>query len=148
MTTISRSTLVPYTAEEIYDLVNDVERYPEFIPWCKDAKILATSEETTRARMTFAKGGVEKSFVTANRHQHAKMIDIRLVEGPFRHLEGYWRFYDLGEGSSKVTLDMEFEFSNRMVAYAFGKVFTQVANLLVDSFSQRARQVYGERDVL
>ncbi len=148
MTTISRSTLVPYSAEEIYDLVNDVERYPEFIPWCKDTEILATSEETTRARMTFAKGGVEKSFVTANRHQYGKMIDIRLVEGPFRRLEGYWRFYNLGEGASKVTLDMEFEFSNRVVAYAFGKVFTQVANRLVDSFSQRARQVYGERNVL
>ncbi|ABM62251.1 type II toxin-antitoxin system RatA family toxin [Halorhodospira halophila] len=148
MPSISRSELVPYTAVEIYDLVNDVARYPEFIPWCKECEILETSEDTTRARMTFAKGGMEKSFVTANRHQRGKMIDIRLVEGPFQRLEGYWRFRDLGESASKVTLDMEFEFSNRIVAYAFGKVFTQVANTLVDSFARRAREVYGERDVL
>ncbi len=148
MPTISRSELVPYTAVEIYDLVNDIERYPAFIPWCTSGEIISTSEDTTRARLTFAKGGMEKSFVTANRHQRGKMIDIRLVEGPFQRLEGYWRFHDVGESASKVTLDMEFEFSNRLVAYAFGKVFTQVANTLVDSFARRAREVYGERDVL
>ncbi|MFP4129507.1 MAG: type II toxin-antitoxin system RatA family toxin [Halorhodospira sp.] len=148
MPTISRSELVPYTAVEIYDLVNDIERYPAFIPWCTSGEIISTSEDTTRARLTFAKGGMEKSFVTANRHQRGKMIDIRLVEGPFQRLEGYWRFHDVGESASKVTLDMEFEFSNRLVAYAFGKVFTQVANTLVDSFVRRAREVYGERDVL
>ena len=148
MPTISRSELVPYTAVEIYDLVNDIERYPAFIPWCTSGEIISTSEDTTRARLTFAKGGMEKSFVTANRHQRGKMIDIRLVEGPFQRLEGYWRFHGVGESASKVTLDMEFEFSNRLVAYAFGKVFTQVANTLVDSFARRAREVYGERDVL
>ncbi len=147
MPTIHRTALVPYTPEEMYDLVNDVERYPEFIPWCERVEVLYRDKESTRARLTFAKGVVEKSFVTANRHQHGKMIDIRLVEGPFRRLEGYWRFERIGEGAAKVVLDMEFEFSNRVVAFAFGKIFTPVANRLVDSFVQRAREVYGEREV-
>ncbi len=145
MTTIRRSEQVPYTATEMYDLVNDIERYPEFIPWCKHCEIVTTGEESTRARMTFAKGGMEKTLETVNRHQRGKMIDIRLADGPFRRLEGYWRFHDLGSQSSRVSLDMEFEFSNRLVAYAFGKVFTQIANTLVDAFIRRAREVYGAR---
>lgn len=148
MPTVSHSELVPYTPEEIYDLVNDVARYPEFLPWCKNCKILSTSEHTTRARMTFAKGAVEKSLVTANTHERGKSIDLQLVEGPFKHLRGHWRFYDLGDGSSKVTLEMDFEFSNKLVAYAFGKIFTQLSNRLVDAFAKRAREVYGERNVV
>lgn len=147
MTTISRSERVPYTAQEMYDLVNDIERYPEFIPWCKRCRIMDTGEGTTRASMTFAKGGVEKTLETVNRHERGRLIDIRLADGPFRHLEGYWRFHDLGDDTSKVTLDMEFEFSNRLVAYAFGKVFTQIANTMVDAFARRAREVYGERQL-
>ncbi|MBK1735111.1 ubiquinone-binding protein [Halorhodospira abdelmalekii] len=148
MPTISRTALVPYSAAEIYDLVNDIARYPEFVPWCKACEILATSETTTRARITFAKGGVEKSLVTANEHERGAYIDIELVEGPFKHLRGHWRFYDLGDGAAKVTLDMDFEFASRLVEFAFGKLFTQVANRLVDAFVERAREVYGERDVL
>lgn len=148
MPAISRSAVVPYTTEEIYDLVNDVARYPEFIPWCKHCEILSTSENNTRARMTFAKGAIEKSLVTSNTHERGKSIDLELVDGPFRHLRGHWRFYDLGDGNSKVTLEMDFEFSNKLVAYAFGKLFTQLSNRLVDSFVQRARDVYGKRDAL
>ena len=147
MPTVNRSALVPYSPEEMYELVNNVERYPEFIPWCKKVDVLYRDEGSTRARLTFAKGMVEKSFVTANRHQYGKMIDIRLVEGPFRRLEGYWRFERVGESASKVVLDMEFEFSNRVVAFAFCKIFTPVANRFVDSFVHRARDIYGERDV-
>ncbi|BAU57434.1 putative oligoketide cyclase/lipid transport protein [Halorhodospira halochloris] len=145
MPTISRSAVVPYTTEEIYDLVNDVASYPEFIPWCKRCEIISTSEHSTRARMTFAKSGVEKSLVTENTHERGKSIDLRLVDGPFRHLRGHWRFYDLGDGNSKVTLEMDFEFSNRLVAYAFGKFFTQLSGRLVDAFVQRAQEIYGKR---
>ncbi|MCG5531059.1 type II toxin-antitoxin system RatA family toxin [Halorhodospira halochloris] len=145
MPTISRSAVVPYTTEEIYDLVNDVASYPEFIPWCKRCEIISTSEHSTRARMTFAKSGVEKSLVTENTHERGKSIDLRLVDGPFRHLRGHWRFYDLGDANSKVTLEMDFEFSNRLVAYAFGKFFTQLSGRLVDAFVQRAQEIYGKR---
>lgn len=147
MPSISRSALVPYDAREMFDLVSDIDRYEEFIPWCVRSRVLARDDDTVRAELTFSKGGVHKAFTTNNRQQRGKMIEIRLVEGPFRRLEGYWRFQNVGESASRVTLDMEFEFSNRIVAFAFGKVFTQVANLLVEAFVERARVVYGPREV-
>lgn len=147
MPTIRRSALVPYTPAEMFALVNEIERYDEFIPWCKRSRVVYRDEDTVRGELTFAKGGVEKSFVTSNRQQPGKMIEIRLVEGPFRRLEGYWRFQAVGESACRVMLDMEFEFSSRLVAFAFGKVFTQVANRLVEAFVQRAEAVYGKREV-
>lgn len=143
MTTVSRSAIVPYTAEQMFALVDDVSSYERFLPWVKRSRELARDEDTVRATLVFSKGGFEKSFTTQNRLQHGKMIDIRLVEGPFRHLDGYWRFQQLREDACKVSLDLEFDFSNRLLAMAFGRVFTQVANTLLDSFVRRAEEVYG-----
>lgn len=143
MTSVSRSALVSYSAEAMFDLVDDVDSYDQFLPWCKESRVLERTDEQVKATIVFARGGFEKAFTTSNRRQRGKMIEIRLVEGPFRRLEGYWRFQALREDASKVSLDLEFEFSNRLIAMAFGKVFTQVANTLVDAFVARARQVYG-----
>lgn len=143
MTTVSRSALVAYSARQMFDLVDDVAAYQQFLPWVKSSRELHRDEETVRATLVFSKGGFEKSFTTQNRIQHGKMIELRLVEGPFRHLHGYWRFEQLREDACKVSLDLEFEFSNRLLGMAFGRVFTQVANTLVDSFVTRAREVYG-----
>jgi ribosome-associated toxin RatA of RatAB toxin-antitoxin module len=145
MTTVSRSALVPYSAEDMFRLVDDVESYERFLPWVKSSRELHRDDDTVRATLVFSKGGFEKSFTTQNRSQRGKMIDIRLVEGPFRHLDGYWRFEPLGEDACKVSLDLEFEFSSRLLGMAFGRVFTQVANTLVDSFVRRAEEVYGRR---
>ncbi|MCC5812601.1 MAG: type II toxin-antitoxin system RatA family toxin [Ectothiorhodospiraceae bacterium] len=145
MATISRSALVNYSAREMFDLVDDVDRYKEFLPWCSDSGILSTNDDERKAFVTISKGGVSKSFTTLNRVQRGKMLEIRLVEGPFRRLDGYWRFQDLSEDASKVSLDLEFEFSNAIVRMAFGRVFDQLANRLVDSFVQRAREVYGHK---
>jgi ribosome-associated toxin RatA of RatAB toxin-antitoxin module len=92
-----------------------------------------------------SKGGINKSFATLNRLQPGKMIEMRLLEGPFKRLEGYWRFDTLREGACKVSLDMDFEFSSRMLGMVVGPVFTQVANTLVDAFCRRAEEVYGKR---
>jgi len=143
MTSVSRSALVSYSAEAMFDLVDDVESYDQFLPWCKDSRVVERNDEHVKATIVFARSGFEKAFTTSNRRQRGKMIEIRLVEGPFRRLEGFWRFQPLREDASKVSLDLEFEFTNRLVAMAFGKVFTQVANTLVDAFVARARQVYG-----
>ncbi|QLH42641.1 MAG: type II toxin-antitoxin system RatA family toxin [Coxiellaceae bacterium] len=143
MTDIRRSAIVPYTAKQMFDLVNDVERYPEFIPSCNQVELLHRDTDEVKARIHFARGGFEKAFTTLNRLQTDKMIEIRLVEGPFKHLEGFWRFDPLPNESCQVTLDLEFEFSNKLLAIAFGPLFTQVANLLVDAFTKRAEQVYG-----
>lgn len=143
MTTVSRSALVSHSAEDMFRLVDDVNAYEQFLPWVKSSRELHRDDDTVRATLVFSKGGFEKSFTTQNRIKYGKMIDIRLVEGPFKHLDGYWRFEQLREDACKVSLDLEFEFSSRLLGMAFGRVFTQVANTLVDSFVRRADQVYG-----
>lgn len=127
----------------MFDLVNDIERYQDFLPWCRESWVLSQDEDELKATIVIAKSGLEKAFTTHNRFQAGKMIEMRLVEGPFRQLEGFWRFHALREDACKVTLDLDFEFSNRLVAMAFGKVFTQIANTLVDAFVKRAEQVYA-----
>ena len=145
MPVIHRSTLVPYHPAEMFVLVDEIEAYPEFLPWCKSARVLSRSGDEVRAKLELARGGLEKSFTTRNRLQQNKMIEIRLVEGPFRHLDGYWRFEAIGDSACKVSLDLDFEFSNRLVGLAMGPLFTQIANTLVDSFCKRAADVYGKR---
>jgi ribosome-associated toxin RatA of RatAB toxin-antitoxin module len=145
VTTISKSALVPYTPAEMFALVSDVPAYPDFLPWCSGARVLSSTGDEVRATLELSKGGVHKSFTTLNRHQHNKMIEVRLLEGPFRKLEGYWRFDPLGEHGCKVSLDLEFEFASRVLDLVVGPVFNQAANTLVESFQQRAVSVYGKR---
>jgi ribosome-associated toxin RatA of RatAB toxin-antitoxin module len=145
VTTVSRSSLVPYSAAQMFALVNDIEAYPQFLPWCRSARVHSRDEDEVRATLELARGAIQKSFTTCNRLQKDKMIEVRLVEGPFQRLEGFWRFDALREDASKVSLDLEFEFSSRLVGFALGPVFNQIANTLVDSFKVRAVQVYGRR---
>lgn len=144
MSTIHKNALVPYSSGQMYALVNDIEAYSQFLPWCRSSHILSQGMDELKASIEIAHGGLHKSFTTLNRLQRDKMIEMRLVEGPFRHLEGYWRFDSLGEQACKVSLDLDFEFSNRLVGLAMGPVFTQIANALVDAFCKRARDVYGK----
>ena len=146
MTTINRQALVPYSPEEMYALVEDLEAYPGFLPWCRSARIESRDEDCVRATIELAKGSLHKAFTTSNRLQKDKMIEMRLVEGPFKHLEGFWRFDGLQDGRAcKVSLDLDFEFSSKLMALAIGPIFHQVANTLVDAFVKRAKEVYGER---
>jgi ribosome-associated toxin RatA of RatAB toxin-antitoxin module len=143
--TIKKSALVLYSAADMYALVNDIESYPQFLPWCRSASTADRTEDSLRATIEMAKGGVHKTFTTSNRMQKHKMIDIRLVEGPFKRLEGYWRFDPLRADACKVALDMEFEFSNQILRVAIEPVFKQIANSLVDAFCKRAVEIYGKR---
>jgi len=143
--TVKKSALVLYSAAEMYALVGDIEAYPQFLPWCRSTTILSRNEDEVRATIEMAKGGVHKSFTTCNRMQRHKMIDIRLLEGPFKRLEGYWRFEPLRADASKVSLDMEFEFANQLLRVAVEPVFKQIANSLVDAFCTRAVDLYGKR---
>jgi len=142
MPLIHRTAIVPYTAKQMYDLVNDVKSYPDFLHWCTKAEILMLDEDEIQATLTLSKGGMQKEFTTHNRMQKNKMIEIRLVNGPFQLLEGFWRFESLSESSSEVSLDLEFEFINRLVGFAFEPVFHPIANNLVDAFCERAKDVY------
>lgn len=142
---IDRSALVPYTPEEMFMLVSDIAAYPRFLPWCSGADILSRDVDEIRASIEFAVGGVTKSFTTRNRHQINKMIEMHLVDGPFSHLTGNWRFDPLGDSGCKISLYMEYDFSTRLVGMVVGPVFNQIANSLVDAFQQRAVEIYGER---
>lgn len=144
MTTINKSALVAYSAPQMYALVNDIKSYSEFLPWCRSTNILSQDADEIRATIEIAHGSLNKSFTTCNRLQHDKMIEMRLEEGPFKRLEGFWRFDILGEQACKVSLDLEFEFKNRLVGMAMGPIFSQIANSMVDAFSKRAVDVYGK----
>lgn len=145
MTTISKSMLLPYSAAEMYALVNDIESYPQFLPWCSHAQVQVQNSDEQRATIELSKGGIQKAFTTCNRVQKDKMIEMRLLEGPFRRLNGYWRFDALRENACKVSMDMEFEFSSRMLGMVVGPVFSQIVSSLVDAFHRRAEEVYGKR---
>ena len=144
MPTINRSALVPYEPEKLYALVDDIQSYPEFLPWCVEAKELSRDEDEVVATIALAKGSLKKSFTTRNRLKQGKMIEMRLVDGPFKHLQGFWRFDALKSDACKVALDLEYEFSSKVVALAIGPVFNQVANTLVDAFVERAREIYRD----
>lgn len=144
MPSIHKSALVPYSTAQMFALVDDIGSYAQFLPWCRSSQVLSRSEDEVRATLEIAHGSLRKSFTTRNRTQMDKMIEMRLEEGPFRHLEGFWRFDVLGEQASKVSLDLDFEFSSKLVGLAMGPVFSQIANSLVDAFTKRAVQVYGK----
>lgn len=145
MQSINRSAIVPYSAHEMFVLVADIDDYSRFLPWCGGSEILSSDDEVVVASIRIAYGGVNKTFVTRNRLQKDKMMEMRLVEGPFRQLHGYWRFQALGERSSRISLDLDFKFSSRMVGIMLGPVFTKIADGLVDAFRHRAQERYGKR---
>lgn len=143
MTIIKRDAVVPYLPNQMFDLVNQIEDYPHFIPWCKSATVLSKNSEEIRAKLNFAKGVMERSFTTLNRLQDNKLIEIRLLDGPFRQLEGFWSFEHIPEGCL-ISLNLEFEFSSRLIGMMFSPIFHPMANTLVDVFSKRADEVYGQ----
>ena len=145
MTKISKATVVPYTPEEMYVLVNDIESYPAFLPWCSAAKILTQQDESLTATLSLALGKIKQSFTTENTMQDGSRIEIQLIEGPFKHLSGYWKFNPEDEQSCHIQLHMNFEFKNKIIKHTLGKACYKVMDSLVESFAQRAQQVYGNR---
>ena len=145
MRDVQRSALVPYSADEIYRLVDDVEAYPEFLPWCTDAEVSKRTKKQVDASLELEKGGVSKVFSTRNKLTPGRRIEMGLLDGPFNHLEGVWLFEPLSETACKVSLDIKYEFSNPVVDMLFGPGFKDILASLVDAFVQRARDVYGDR---
>ncbi len=145
MTEISKTTVVPYTSDEMYILVSDIESYPTFLPWCTAAKILSQQEERLTASLSLALGKIKQSFTTENTMQNGSRIDMKLIEGPFKHLTGYWRFTQEDEQSCHIHLHMHFEFKNKIIKHTLGKAFYKVMDTLVESFVRRAQQIYGSR---
>ncbi|MFS2222004.1 type II toxin-antitoxin system RatA family toxin [Pantoea sp. B65] len=142
MAQISRSALVPYSAEQMYQLVNDVDAYPEFLPGCTGSRVLEFAENQMTAAVDVSKAGISKTFVTRNTLTDNQSINMQLVDGPFRKLTGGWNFTPLSEAACKVELNLEFEFTNMLVELAFGRVFKELASSMVQAFTQRAKEVY------
>ena len=144
MRRVNKNALVPYPAAAMYALVNDVERYPEFLPWCRSAKVLSHTESEMQASLELARGGFHKTFATRNALQPGQAITMTLLDGPFKHLEGRWQFTDLDHEGSKVALDMEFEFKSGVLDLMAGPVVHEICNSLVDAFIRRAAAVHGK----
>ena len=142
MTTVMHMTFVPFSAAQMFDLVNDVEAYPDFLPWCVASEILQQEPQRMRARLHLKKGPLDASFTTDNRLESARAISLALVDGPFSKLQGYWHF-EPADGGSMVRLEMEFEFRGKLLGKLFATAFKPIADSLVDAFKTRAYVIYG-----
>lgn len=143
MTAIKKELIVPYSCEQMFNLVNDIERYPEFLDWCSCAEIIEYTANEIVAELTISYSGIDKSFTTRNSLMSSNKIMMNLVEGPFKHLTGSWDFIAINNQGCKVEFKLDFEFSNYFVSLMFGKVFQEIAEKIVNNFSKRAQDVYG-----
>jgi ribosome-associated toxin RatA of RatAB toxin-antitoxin module len=145
MPQIEKSALVMYSTKEMFDLVNDVEAYSQFLPNCSNSKIVSQHDNNMTASLEISKAGIKKWFTTENTFVNEDTVLLRLVDGPFKMLKGRWHFQELDAKACKVELELEFEFSSKLVELAFGKIFNDVAKNMVSAFTKRAKQVYGAR---
>lgn len=144
MPTISRSALVMYNVDQMYALINDIRAYPEFLPECGDSKIISQDEQSVTASLLVAKAGFKKWFTTKNTFISNEKIQLELVDGPFKKLTGYWQLTPLSEEACKVSLHLEYEFTSKVFDIAFGRIFESLTNSMVQSFTQRAKVIYGQ----
>ncbi|MDC9729025.1 MAG: type II toxin-antitoxin system RatA family toxin [Methyloprofundus sp.] len=143
MATVEKSALIKYSAQQMFDLVDDIASYPDFLPWCMGSEVMLRKGNIVEAKVQISKGGFKNAFATRNVNQAGESIAMSLLEGPFSSLEGVWRFLPLREDASKISLDLEFEMNGMLANLAFGAVFNQICNTMVTSFTDRAKQVYG-----
>lgn len=144
MREVRRSALLPYTAEQLYALVADIERYPEFLPWCTDATVVADDGDQVTATLGIASGVGRASFTTRNRLVRDRSVTMSLVDGPFDQFEGRWEFTPIGETGTRADLNVRFATHGLIGVVALGPAFERICNQLVDAFARRARQVYGD----
>lgn len=142
-TRIDRSALVMYTAQQMYDLVNDIECYPLFMQGCQKARVIERTDDTVIGELTLGAAGLHYSFTTRNTVVAGESMQMSLVEGPFKHFSAAWHFKPLNEQACKVSLEMEFDFAGGLVGMALEKLFHHTANTLVDALVKRANEVYG-----
>ncbi|MDU0354706.1 type II toxin-antitoxin system RatA family toxin [Paraglaciecola aquimarina] len=143
MSNVSRSALVAYSADSMFDLINDVQSYPEFIPGCAETKVLEQTEDMMRASILISKAGVKQWFTTSNSLLRGESIQMDLVDGPFSKLSGGWTIKALSDSACKIELNLDFAFSSKLVEMAFGRVFNAIAGNMVVAFTDRAKQIYG-----
>jgi ribosome-associated toxin RatA of RatAB toxin-antitoxin module len=147
MKTVQKSVLIWYSAEQMYDLVTDVAKYPEFLPWCDRTRVIDQDATGITAEVGLAFGGIRQSFTTRNTQIAGREVRLKLVSGPFSNLDGVWKFTPVGEAGERacrVDLNLNYGFSNFALQALIGPVFDKIASSLVEAFVKRAEQVYGK----
>jgi ribosome-associated toxin RatA of RatAB toxin-antitoxin module len=142
MPEIRRSALMPYPARVMYDIVNEVERYPEFLPWCGGVELHQVDEHSMEAAILMRAAGLDHWFRTRNRMVPGESIEITLIDGPFSRLEGYWRFTPIDSDGCKIELMLQFEIKHSLAAAIIAPAFSRIANTMVESFCNRARDLH------
>lgn len=145
MALVEKSVLVEYSAVQMFSLVADVARYPEFLPWCGAAEVLGQDGEIVHASIQIDYRGIRQRFSTRNTLRHGELIEMKLADGPFRELDGSWRFKPLGDQACKIEFRLHYEFSSRLLEKLVGPVFHYIANSFVEAFVKRAAQLHGAR---
>lgn len=142
MAVVEKSVLVPYSCAQMFILVDAVERYPEFLPWCGGSSVRTLEDQRVHASVQIDFHGIKQSFTTENARQAPHSIEMTLQDGPFRHLDGGWRFIPLSDAACKVEFVLHYEFSSHLLEKLVGPVFSHVANSFVDAFVRRAEKIY------
>ena len=143
MVIVEKSVLVAYSAARMFELVEDIEAYPQFLPWCSATQVKSRDERKTVATLQVNYHGLRQQFTTENQNQSASLIEIRLIDGPFRHLDGFWSFLPLAEDACKIEFKLSYELSGKLVDKLAGPVFNHIANTFVEAFVRRALFLYG-----
>jgi ribosome-associated toxin RatA of RatAB toxin-antitoxin module len=136
--------LVPYSVDKMFALVSNIGDYPKFLPWCQSIILHSQTESEVVATIKMGSVGLKQAFTTTNVIKPHHWIKMRLLKGPFSHLQGDWQFRPLGKEGCKISLNLEFDISNRLLKMSLGPVFTKIANTLVDAFVKRANKLYGK----
>jgi ribosome-associated toxin RatA of RatAB toxin-antitoxin module len=140
---ISKSAIVPYTPQQMFELVNNINDYSQFLNWCDSSSILNQSDNQITASVEINKGGIKQTFSTLNTLTPYQSIAMELVDGPFDELSGEWRFEPLGDNAAKIHLDLQFKFKSMLIDMTLSPVFKNIANSQLDSFVERAKYIYG-----
>lgn len=144
MAKIKKSVLVNHSASQMFKLVDTVEDYPKFLPWCGGSSVAIQDDNVTHATVKIDYLQVKHSFTTENIRQAPELIEMTLLDGPFKTLDGYWRFIPLEEDSCKIEFQLNYIFSNKLLEHLVGPVFYMIANNFVEAFIKRAEDIYGE----
>ena len=144
MATVEKSVLISHSAAKMYALVADVDAYPQFLPWCSATEVKQLGAHRAAATLHVNYHGLRLHFTTENRMEAGALIDMNLVNGPFKHLDGYWRFVPLSEQACKIEFQLNYELSGKLMEKLAGPVFNHIANTLVEVFVKRATTLYGQ----
>ncbi|MET3119498.1 ribosome-associated toxin RatA of RatAB toxin-antitoxin module [Undibacterium sp. GrIS 1.8] len=144
MAVVHKTVFIPYSAAKMFALVERVEDYPQFLPWCGDVDVAQRTEQDLVATLSINYHGIKQQFTTKNTNTPPNLMEMNLVDGPFKQLLGRWRFTELREDACKIEFDLNYEFSSKLLEHLIGPVFSKIANSFVDSFCARAEKLYGQ----